>query len=105
MLIVTMMLQADQPLPARKSVREQEMNHKSYACHVVARGWCHSINRIYQGCPNFFSGRAENDYQKAETAKFLALIPNRIMHSVQWCCEAQTVPNGVRVWPDTHPEA
>ena len=23
----------------------------------------------------------------------------------QWCCEAPTVPNGVRVWPDTHPDA
>ena len=23
----------------------------------------------------------------------------------QWCCEAPTVPNGVRVWSDTHPNA
>ena len=23
----------------------------------------------------------------------------------QWCCEAPTVPNGIGVWPDTHPNA
>ena len=22
---------------------------------------------------------------------------------MQWCCKAQTIPNGVGVWPDAHP--